>query len=85
MIWVNLNVADFVLTPFYFGKKNNTYILNSKVAKAYFGIPVTSALVEQFFSKTGVSTGLVRPHRRCKQDDLAENLFMPKKISIFDW
>jgi hypothetical protein len=70
-----------VLTPFYFGKKNNTYIFNSKVAKAYYGIPVPSALVERFFSKTGF---ILRPHRRCMQDDLAESSFIPKKISIFE-
>ena len=43
--------------------------------KAYFGIPVTSALVERFLSKTGF---ILRPHRRCMQDDLAENLFHAK-------
>ena len=46
------------------------------MAKAYFGIPVTSALVERFFSKTGY---FLRPHRLCMQDDLAENLFYAKE------
>ena len=50
-----------MLTLFYFGKKNNTYIFNSKVAKAYSGIPVTSVLVERFFSKAGF---ILRPNRR---------------------
>ena len=65
-----------MLTLFYFGKKNNTFIFNSKVSKAYFGISVTSVLVERFFSKTGF---ILRPHRRCMQDDLAENLFYAKE------
>ena len=46
------------------------------MAKAYFGIPVTSALVERFFSKTGF---ILRPHRRCMQVDLEENLFYTKE------
>ena len=65
-----------MLTPYYFEKKNNTYIFNSKVAKAYYGIPVTSVWVERFFSKNGF---ILRPHRRCMQDDLAENLFYAKE------
>ena len=46
------------------------------MAKAYLGIHVTSALVERFFSKTGF---ILRPHRSCMQDDLAENLFYAKE------
>ena len=65
-----------MLTLFYFGKKNNTYIFSSKVAKAYFGIPVTSALVVRFFSKTGF---ILRPYRRCMLDDLAKSLFYAKE------
>jgi hypothetical protein len=37
------------------------YFQVAKVAKVYFGIPVTSDLVERFFSKTGF---ILRPHRR---------------------
>ena len=55
--------------PLLFWKeKQHVYFQLSKVAKAYFGIPVTSALVERFFSKTGF---ILRPHRRYMQDDLA--------------
>jgi hypothetical protein len=48
------------------------YFQLAKVAKAYFGIPVNSALVERIFSKIGF---ILTPHRRCMQDDLVENLF----------
>ena len=32
--------------------------------------------MERFFSKNGF---ILRPHRRCMQDDLAENLFYAKE------
>ncbi len=50
------------------------------MAKAYFGIPVTSALVEIFFSKTGF---ILRPYHRFMQDDLVETLFYAKENIIF--
>ncbi len=68
-----------MFTPFYFGKKKNAYIFNSKAAKAYYGIPVTTALVERFFSKTDF---ILRP-RRCMQDDLPEKLFYSKENTTF--
>jgi hypothetical protein len=68
-----------VFTPFYFEKKPHVYF-QFKSGESLFGIPVTSALVERFFSKTSF---ILRPHCRCMQDDLTENLFMSKKISIF--
>ena len=57
-------------------EKQMAYFQLSKICKAYFGIPITSAFVERFFSKTGF---ILRPHRRCMQDDLAENLFYCKE------
>ena len=66
----------FYVDPLLFWKrKQHVYFQLSKVAKAYFGIPVTSALVERFFSK---NVFILRPHRLCMQDDLAENLFYAK-------
>ena len=44
----------------------------SRLAKAFLGIPVTSGYIERFFSMTGF---VMRPHRICMGDDLAQNLF----------
>ena len=60
-----------------FWKENEKKFLQlSRVAKAFLGIPVTSAYVERFFSKTFY---IMRPHRRCMQDEFAENLFFCKE------
>ena len=65
------------MDPLLFWKaQEDTFIQMSRVARALFGIPVTSAYVERFFSKTGF---IMRPHRRCIGDDLAENLVFCKE------
>ena len=52
----------------------------SRVARTLLGIPVTSAYVERFFSKTGF---IMRPHRRSMADKTAEDLFFCKENIIF--
>ncbi len=44
----------------------------SYLAKNFLGIPITSDFIERSFSKTCF---IMRPHRRCMGDDLAEILF----------
>ena len=75
------NQESIYVNPLLFWKeKQHIYFHLSKVARAYFGIPVTSAFVERFFSKIGY---ILRPHRRCMLDDLAENLFYCKENMNF--
>ena len=66
----------FCVALFYFGKKKQHVYFQFKSGESLFWFPVTSALVERLFSKTGF---ILRPHRRCMQDDLAENLFYAKE------
>ena len=85
----------FCVDPLLFWKEKQYVYFQFKSGESLFWFPVTSALVERLFSKTGF---ILRPHRRCMQDDLAENSFyvkeninflisfirfMSKKISIF--
>ena len=75
------NQESIYVNPLLFWKeKQHIYFHLAKVARAYFGIPVTSAFVERFFSKIGY---ILRPHRRCMLDDLAENLFYCKENMNF--
>jgi len=57
-------------------KKLKNFPLFSKVAKNILGIPVTSANIERFFSKTGY---ILRQHRRRMNNKLAEQLFFNKE------
>jgi hypothetical protein len=66
----------FYVNVFEFWKKYQVELPHlSKLAKSLLGIPASSAAVERFFSKTGF---IMRPHRRCMSDRLAEQLFFVK-------
>ena len=54
----------------------------SRVARTLLGIPVTSAFVERFFSKTRY---IMHPHRRTMGDKNAEDLFFCKENLSFVW
>ena len=72
-----VKLASVYVDPLLFWKINESKFLQlSRVARSLFGIPVTSVYAERNFSKLGF---IVRPHRRCLADDLAENLFFCKE------
>ena len=74
---LKLKNKPIYVDPLLFWKNNEIkFIQLSRLAKAFLGIPVTSAYIERFFSKTGF---IMRPHRRCMGDDLAEDLFYCKE------
>ena len=68
------------MDPLLFWKNNEIkFIQLSRLAKAFLGIPVTSAYIERFFSKTGF---IMRPHRRCMGDDLPEFILLQRKLEL---
>ena len=66
----------FCVDPLLFWKEKQHVYFQFKSDESLFWFPVTSALVERFFSKTGF---ILRPHRRCMQDELEENLFYARE------
>ena len=59
-----------------FWKEKQHVYFQCKSGESLFWFPATSALVERLFSKIGY---ILRPHHRCMQDDMEENLFYAKE------